>query len=137
MKAWQSWYEKLKKPSWTPDGKIIGTIWTVLYPIIIISFGWVFYQTYLGAMSWLVLTVFSINLIANMLFSPIEFWNKNLRLASFDIFIVWATIIGEIILSWPYSKVLSLLQLPYLIWVTIAMMLQFSITWRNRNESRF
>ena len=131
MKPWQDWYDKLEKPSWTPGGKTIGEIWTILYPIIVISFGYVFYQTYEGAMPWIVLTVFSVNLIANMLFSPIEFWNKNLRLASLDIFIVWATIIGEIVLSWPYSKILSLLQLPYLFWVSTAMALQFSITWKN------
>lgn len=32
------WYESLKKPAWTPTPDIIGTIWTILYPIIFLSY---------------------------------------------------------------------------------------------------
>lgn len=29
-----SWYEDLKKPSWQPSGRTIGTVWSVLYPMV-------------------------------------------------------------------------------------------------------
>lgn len=33
------WYDSLIKPAWTPAPGVIGTIWTLLYPIIIVVFG--------------------------------------------------------------------------------------------------
>lgn len=35
-REWRGWYDSLKKPSWTPAGGTIGTIWSLLYPIIIV-----------------------------------------------------------------------------------------------------
>ena len=43
---WMEWYNNLAKPSWTPTGSTIGMIWQILYPIIIVTFGFVFVQTF-------------------------------------------------------------------------------------------
>lgn len=48
-----------------------GLIWTNLYPIILISFGFVFVQAFRGRVSWRVAAPFAINLVANLLFIPI------------------------------------------------------------------
>ena len=42
---WMTWYESLAKPGWTPAPATIGLIWQILYPIIAVSFGFVFVQT--------------------------------------------------------------------------------------------
>jgi len=39
---WTEWYNSLAKPVWTPAPATIGLIWQILYPIILISFGFVF-----------------------------------------------------------------------------------------------
>lgn len=64
---WMTWYNSLNKPEWTPAPKTIGTIWQILYPIIIVSFGYVFLQAYKGKVSWYVTLPFAINLVANIL----------------------------------------------------------------------
>jgi benzodiazapine receptor len=125
---WIEWYNSLAKPSWTPLPATIGLIWQILYPVILLSFGFVFVQAWRGKVSWRIALPFAINLIANLLFTPIQFGWRNLPLATVDIFIVWATIVWSMVAIWPHSKWVSLAQVPYLIWVSIATVLQVTIT---------
>ena len=128
---WESWYAALNKPSWTPSGETIGTIWSILYPIIFVTFGIIFFNVYKKKFKSYVATPFIINLLANFAFTPIQFGLKNLPLATIDILIVWITIVWGMKVVWKYSKILSLAQIPYLAWVSIATILQLSITFSN------
>ncbi len=128
---WESWYAALDKPSWTPSGETIGTIWSILYPIIFVTFGIIFYKVYKKKFKSYLAAPFIINLLANFAFTPIQFGLKNLPLAALDILIVWITIVWGMKLIWKYSKILSLAQIPYLTWVSIATLLQLSITFSN------
>ena len=126
-----TWYNSLIKPEWTPAPKTIGTIWQILYPVIIVSFGYVFLQAYKGRVSWYVALPFAINLVANVLFTPIQFGMRNMPLAAFDIVVVWSTIIWSMAAIWPYSLWVMLAQIPYFVWVSIATVLQIYITFSN------
>ena len=125
---WMEWYNSLAKPNWTPQPATIGMIWPILYPVILLSFVFVFVQAFRGKISWLVAFPFAINLIANIIFTPIQFGLRNLPLAAIDIVIVWATIIWCIVAIWEHNKWISIAQFPYLIWVSIATVLQLTIT---------
>ncbi|TWT91779.1 TspO/MBR family protein [Botrimarina colliarenosi] len=46
--TWLEWYETLWKPSWTPPPSTIGLIWQILYPVILVTFGFVFVQAWRG-----------------------------------------------------------------------------------------
>jgi tryptophan-rich sensory protein len=129
--SWIEWYDSLIKPSWTPPPKTIGLIWQILYPIILLSFGFVFIQAFRSKIPWLVALPFAINLGANLIFTPIQFGLRNLELAAVDIVIVWCTILWSAIAVWPYFKWVSLAQVPYFIWVSIATVLQLTITFWN------
>ena len=83
----------LAKPGWTPSPATIGLIWRILYPIIIATFSFVFVQAIRRKVPWTVALPFAINLVANLVFTPIQFGLRNLPLASIDIRIVWGTII--------------------------------------------
>ncbi len=126
------WYFDLVKPAWTPSGETIGLIWSILYPIIAFCFIWISFKFFKGQIPAPIFWVFLANLIANLLFSPIQFWLQNLPLATLDILVVLGTIIVGMVLVFPYSKLIFVLQIPYLIWVSIATVLQISITWLNR-----
>ena len=128
---WMSWYNSLAKPTWTPAPSTIGLIWTILYPIILVSFGFVFVQAFRGKVPWVVALPFAINLVANMLFMPIFSGLRNIPLAALDILIVWVTILWMIIAVWSHYRWVAVAQVPYLIWVSIATVLQLSITWMN------
>jgi benzodiazapine receptor len=129
--AWIDWYNSLAKPSWTPAPSTIGLIWQILYPIILVTFGFVFVQAFRGKVPWWVVAPFAINLVANLIFMPILAGLRNLPLASVDILIVWSTIIWVMVAIWPYYKSVAVAQVPYLVWVSIATVLQLSITWMN------
>lgn len=128
----RTWYDSLAKPAWTPAPDTIGLIWQILYPIILVSFGFVLYKAFKGTLPWLVALPFVINLVANILFMPIFGGMKNLPLATVDILIVLATIMWMIVAIWPYFRWVAFAQIPYLVWVSIATVLQMSITLRNR-----
>jgi tryptophan-rich sensory protein len=72
--SWMDWYQSLAKPSWTPEPRTIGLIWQVLYPVILATFGFVFVQAGRGTIPWLIALPFAINLVANLLFTPIQRW---------------------------------------------------------------
>ena len=129
---WMTWYNGLAKPSWTPSPPTIGLIWQILYPIIIVTFGFIFVQAFRGKTHWLVALPFAINLVANLIFTPIQFGMRNLPLASVDIVIVWSTIIWSVVAVWPHYRWVAVAQVPYFVWVSTATVLQLSITWMNR-----
>lgn len=128
---WLTWYNSLAKPSWTPAPSTIGLIWQILYPIILITFGFVLVQAIRNRVPRRVTIPFAINLIANIIFTPIQFGLRDLPLAAIDILIVWATILWLAIAIWPYYRWVALAQIPYFIWVSIAAVLQLSITIMN------
>ncbi|MGL4423165.1 MAG: TspO/MBR family protein [Gemmataceae bacterium] len=129
--SWIEWYNGLAKPSWTPAPGTIGLIWQIIYPIIIITFGFVFVQTLRGRIPARVALPFGINLVSNLIFTPIQFGLRDLPLAAIDILIIWASIPWMMILVWPYSRGVALAQLPYFVWVSIATVLHMNMTVMN------
>ncbi len=128
---WIDWYNSLAKPSWTPSPSAIGLIWSILYPIIFVTFGFVFVQTVRGKLPWKVAAPFVVNLVANLLFMPIFSGMRNVPLAALDILIVWTTIIWCVAAVWPHNRWIAAVQGPYLVWISIATMLQMSIAVMN------
>ena len=128
---WITWYNGLAKPNWTPAPSTIGLIWQILYPIIAVSFGFVFVQAFRSKIPRMVALPFGINLVANLIFTPIQFGMRNLPLAAVDILIVWVTIIWMAVAVWKHYRWVSLAQVPYFVWVSLATVLQLSITAMN------
>ena len=132
---WMTWYNSLAKPSWTPSPAIIGLIWTILYPVIVISFGFVFVMAFRDKVGWVIAVPFAINLVANILFMPFFSGMRNVPLSAVDILIVWATIIWCVVAIWPHYRWVAYAQGPYFVWVSIATVLQLSITAMNWGRS--
>ena len=132
--SWKEWYDSLVKPAWTPEPGTIGLVWQILYPIILVSFGYVFVQAVRGRLPWVVALPFVVNLVANLAFTPIQFGLRNLDLAALDIVVVWLTIPWMIVAIWNHHGWVAVAQIPYFVWVSIASVLQLSITWWNRWE---
>ena len=128
---WKEWYNNLVKPSWTPEPATIGLIWQILYPIIFVTFLFVFAQVIRKKVPLNVALPFAINFVANLSFTPILFGMRNLPLAVIDILIVWGTIIWMMMAIWKHYLWVAVAQLPYFVWVSIATVLQLSITWWN------
>lgn len=126
------WYENLIKPSFAPPSYLFGIAWSILYTIIFITFGYIVFLVYKGTFPKKIVLPLVLNLVFNALFSPIQFGLRSNFLAAIDITLVLGTIIWLIAILYKQSKVLALTQVPYLVWVAFATVLQFSITWLNR-----
>ena len=126
------WYLDLKKPKWAPPSWVFGPVWSILYILIFISFGFVFQKTFKGELTFLQTLPFIINLISNFLFTPIQFGLRNMKLALADILIVLGSLIWITVVIYPKYSWVAYMQIPYLIWLCIATTLQISIVILNR-----
>ena len=127
-------YETFKKPSWAPPAWVFGPVWTVLYILIIISFGYVWYLSIAGRLPFGVVVPFLLNLVFNVLYTPIQFRLKNFALASLDVLLVLGTLVWALWGIYMYVPWVVYVNIPYLIWVCFATMLQLSVFLKNRKR---
>ena len=130
-----NWYSQLIKPTWAPPSWLFGPVWTVLYAIIAASFGTVFYKAFTKQIPWVAALPFILNLAFNFAFTPIQFGLKNNLLASLDIVLVLGTLVWALYSIWHATSDLRwivYINIPYLLWVTFATYLQFTITYLNK-----
>jgi len=125
------WYQMLNRPSFSPPAWVFAPVWGFLYLVIFISFGYVFYLGIKKKIPVLILIPFILNLFTNFLFTPIQFGLKNNLLAAVDISLVLTTLVWAMKSILPYSKKVYYAQIPYLLWVCFATILQFSVTYLN------
>lgn len=125
-------YVEWLKPSWAPPSWLFGPVWSVLYALIAISFGKVFIMLFQKEINFAVALPFILNLIFNFSFTYFQFGLKNNLLASIDILLVLVTIVWAMVAIFPHAKWITYIQIPYLIWVSFATILQLTITYLNR-----
>ncbi len=128
-------YAQLLKPSWAPPSWVFGPVWTVLYAIIAVSFGTIFYKAYTKEIPWIVALPFALNLLFNFAFTPIQFGLVNNFLASIDILLVVGTLVWALYAVWhgvPELRWVVYANIPYLLWGTFATCVQLTITYLNR-----
>lgn len=131
MNTTYNWYSTLIRPSWAPPNWLFGPVWTVLYAGIALSFGKVFYLVWKKKLPSKVAVPFALNLLFNFAFTPIQFGLKNNFLAAIDIVLVLITIIWAMIAVHKHVRWIALIQIPYLLWVSFATVLQLVITYLN------
>ncbi|MFA5886508.1 MAG: TspO/MBR family protein [Patescibacteria group bacterium] len=127
-----NWYSQLVKPSWAPPSWLFGPVWSFLYVLILVSFSKVVLMFIEKKISFLVFLPFILNIIFNLSFTYFQFGLKSNILAAIDILFVLGTLIWAIIVIYPHSHWVSYAQIPYLLWVAFATVLQLTITYLNK-----
>jgi len=152
--AISGWYASLEKPSFNPPNWVFGPVWTALYFLMGISLYLVWKKNWvsdspinpeeqkswnpisdrLWTGSWRaknVIIIFFFQLVLNILWSVIFFGLKAPYFAFFEMLALWFSILYTIINFHRVSKKAGLLLLPYILWVSFALVLNFSIWWLN------
>lgn len=126
-----AWYEQLAKPVWAPPAWLFGPVWTVLYIIIALSFGYAAYLCAKKKIPFAVFLPFLLNLAFNFAFTPLQFGLQNNLLAAIDVVFVLATLAWALAAIYHRVRWIALVNLPYLLWVCFATALQLTITVMN------
>ena len=125
------WYAGLAKPSWTPPNAVFGPVWTGLYVLMGVAAALVWRQVGFGA-AWKPLAVFAVQLVLNAAWSWLFFGLHRPGSAFAEIVAMWAAILITLVLFWRVRPLAGILFLPYLLWVSFAGVLNFSIWQLNR-----
>lgn len=117
------WYQGIK-PSITPPNYVFPIVWNILFFLIALSlyFAWV---SATKKEKRDIALIYGLNFVLNILWSVFYFGLKNPMLAFLEIIILWLSIFGMISVAWRISRKASYLLIPYLIWVSFAVMLNF------------
>lgn len=125
------WYHNLSKPSWNPPNWLFGPAWTVILGL----------AAWAGVLAWedaataaeqmLVLGLYAINIVLHMLWSPLFFNLRRPDWALIEIPFLWVSILSLIIGLAPLTPLAPWLLLPYLLWVSFAAFLNFTIVRMN------
>ena len=122
-----AFYAQLSKPSWAPPAWLFAPVWTTLYAL-------------MGVAAWLVwrspglkaapLTLFSVQLAANALWSWLFFaWHRG-ALAAVEVLVLLALIVATVAAFWRISRLAAVLLVPYVLWVGFASALTWAV-WRS------
>lgn len=126
-----TWYQQLTKPTWAPPSWLFGPVWSVLYIVIAVTYGYTGWLFFKGKISFLVLLPFILNIIFNLAFTPLQFGLQNNLLAAVDIILVLGTLIWLMVAIYPHAYWVVYANIPYLLWVSFATVLQLTITYLN------
>jgi len=122
-----TWYTVLQKPTFTPPNWIFAPVWFLLYVLMGIS---AFLVWRMGFKQFHVregLVIFLIQLILSTFWSYAFFGLKSTIAGLLVIVPLWTAILLTIINFYRISKTASLLLIPYILWVSFATALNFSI----------
>jgi benzodiazapine receptor len=128
-----TWYPTLVKPSFNPPNWIFAPVWSTLYIMTGIAAGLVWDR--IESNTELVkkaLVIFALQLALNALWSYLFFGLMNPMLALLEIVILWLMIYETYVQFGKINKIAGYLFIPYLLWVSFAMVLNASIWWLNR-----
>lgn len=118
-------FDTVLKPPLTPPAVVFPVVWTILFTLMGISAARIYIN---NENKWnYSLTVWSIQLIVNFIWSIIFFNLQAFLFAFIWLLLLWVLILFMIILFYRQDKLAGLLQIPYLIWVTFAGYLTLSI----------
>ncbi|HKY97749.1 MAG TPA: TspO/MBR family protein [Gemmatimonadaceae bacterium] len=119
-------YAQLTRPDWAPPSSIFGPVWSTLYTLIAIA-AWLVWRREHSPARRLALTLFLVQLAFNALWSWLFFgWHRG-ALAFADIILLLILIIATIAAFWKTSRPAAALMIPYLLWVTFASGLNYTV----------
>ena len=128
----RSFYGQLTQPAWAPPGWVFGPVWTTLFAMMGIA-AWLVWRSGGFAVQRWPLAVFGVQLALNALWSWLFFaWNLG-GLAFLEVLLLWLSIAATLTLFWRVRRLAGLLLMPYLLWVSFAAVLNFSL-WRLNPE---
>jgi tryptophan-rich sensory protein len=126
------WYATLNRPSFNPPNWIFGPVWTTLYILMGISFFLIWKQD-AGKVRNRAILFFLLQLLLNFVWSFIFFYFNMIGLALVEIILLWISIVLMLVVFYKIKPIASYINIPYLLWVTFAAVLNAGYYFLNRS----
>ncbi len=125
------WYQTIAKPEWNPPGWVFGPVWTTLYLMMGVAAWRAWRQAKPSEKAW-PMGLFAVQLALNALWSFVFFAWHEIGWALVEILALWLAIAATIASFSRISKAAAGLLVPYLVWVSFASFLTYTIWTLNR-----
>ncbi|MEP5764103.1 MAG: TspO/MBR family protein [Halieaceae bacterium] len=122
----KAFYGQLSQPAWAPPAWLFGPVWTLLFAMMAIA-AWLVWRAGGFRANSIALSLFLAQLAFNALWSWLFFVWQHGALAFAEILFLWALIAATLVSFWRVSPVSAALLIPYLLWVSFASALNFSL----------
>ncbi len=129
--AIRDWLPTLDKPRWQPPDRLFGPVWTVLYTLMGLSISAV-RRTNDDPRRARAQQLFAVQLAVNALWSYLFFGRRNPRAALVDAVVIVVAVAATVRAIWAIHRPAALILLPYLAWVSFALVLNADLERRNR-----
>lgn len=120
------WYANLNKPPWNPPAWLFGPVWTLLYGMMAVA-AWLVWREGGWKAQSRTLRLFLLQWLLNALWTPLFFGLHRVDLALVDVVGLWITLVTTLVTFWQTKKAAGALLAPYLVWVSFAVILNFTI----------
>jgi translocator protein len=125
------WYYALKKPSWQPPDWLFGPVWTTIYALATISGLKAAMAAPDGAARRGIVIAFVVNAFLNVLWSLLFFRLHRPDWALYEVGFLWLSIAALMVVVGRHRTLSAWLLLPYLLWVSFAAFLNYTIVQLN------
>lgn len=126
-----NWYLTLNKPSFNPPNWLFAPVWTGLFLLMGISFYIVWNNKVNFNFKDEIYLVYFAQLILNLLWSVLFFGLKSPVFAFVDILLLWIFVFVNIKMFYKVSFLAGLMLVPYILWLSFAVLLNFAIMLLN------
>ena len=140
-----TWYRRLKKPSWNPPRWIFAPVWSTLYVLMGLASWLVWRKHDASSFAWFkwfhqkneqevtgALRLYGVQLVLNALWSILFFGFRRLDWALAEVVVLWTMILTTLARFYRIDARAGWLLVPYQAWVTFATFLNFTVWRMNR-----
>jgi translocator protein len=120
-----TWYAALIKPSFNPPAWLFAPVWTVLYLLMGVSAYLIYEKGIKNRDVRVALYIFAVQLVLNVLWTAAFFGLRSITLGLVAIILLWCAIAVATIAFYRIRRSAGWIMLPYILWVTIAMVLNY------------
>ncbi|MCX6285149.1 MAG: tryptophan-rich sensory protein [Bacteroidetes bacterium] len=129
-KAVPEWYASLNRPSFSPPNWVFGPVWTALYILLGVSL-YLVWKLESGKERNLAILAFLLQLVLNFGWSFLFFYFRMIGFALAEIVLLWIAIVIMLYLFFKIRPIAAYINIPYLLWVTFASILNSAYYFLN------
>lgn len=122
-------YARLVRPSFAPPNWLFGPVWTLLYILMAVA-AWRVWRV--AGLCSPALRAWGLQLALNAAWTPLFFGLGWRGVALLEMIALWVAILVTIVRFRPHSRAAASMLLPYLAWVSFALVLNGGFWWLNR-----